>query len=289
MQVTEQRGKNLLDILGSAILALVLALIFGAFALAGVVSMAGATVLLWVAWFVILLTAVGLFRSKSMGIMLTAVCTAGLVGGVLLFLLHFWMVSKKAEEAKAKPNDILVGDHSSSPSPSPSPNVDSTKPSNKSSNVAPDVRVRFIYPGSGALELYNPTNKLANNIKYAVGLWDLDSSPDQVKDALQIPISEGEYIRPKESLGPLGILTSAKDAQRLKSGDRIFGFVMVQCPDCVKTRNYWVYMKYGVGGWYSEEERGIPSNIVKIVLELSTNEEPLLTQLVPLGKRNPIK
>jgi len=121
----------------------------------------------------------------------------------------------------------------------------------------PDI-VPFIYfsPEKKALMLrvMDPAKAVAMNPSFSPYLWDLDA--DDFKNPLQVPAESdaGGFIRNDVSLGPFG-LTSGKYEQRVKSGDHIFGFLVLSCPSCLQTRVYWIYAVMGSHGWYAEAKK----------------------------------
>ena len=114
-----------------------------------------------------------------------------------------------------------------------------------------DIALAFVYP-TDAVAIYE-MNKSSDTVirdpKYAPGIWDLDST--DLNQPLPIPVQTGDYIRPKEGLGPLQFLGTPAALARNKSGDRLFGFVIATCSNCTTSRFYWLYVRYKAGGWYS--------------------------------------
>lgn len=58
----------------------------------------------------------------------------------------------------------------------------------------PNVEARFVYDGDPNLVIMNVSDAIARNIKWAVGVWDLDL-PER-NDPLPIPIATFDWIRP---------------------------------------------------------------------------------------------
>lgn len=113
----------------------------------------------------------------------------------------------------------------------------------------PDLGLFFGYSEAPALIITNPTDRIARDVLYAFGIWNLDLK-DRA-DPLPIRTDRAEYIRARGAVGPIGIFTAPDVKTLLKKGDHLFGFVSVTCPDCLKTRFYWVSITWGQGGWFS--------------------------------------
>ena len=149
-----------------------------------------------------------------------------------------------------------------------------------------DVVIRFVYPTNEvAINLENNSgDTVARDPKYAPGVWDLDS-PD-LNQPLQIPVQTGDYIRPKEMWGPNQFLGVPASLQRIKTGDRLFGFVTATCSNCSRSRFYWLFVKYGTGGWYAEESRPINlAGLAKDIPSIAKSSDVELAALVPEKNR----
>jgi hypothetical protein len=165
--------------------------------------------------------------------------------------------------------------------------------------IGPDVTLRFVYPENPAVVLLNNSNKVANQIKWAVLLWNLDSpraysnqthSPDD-HEPLQIPFSTFDFLRAYTAGGPQNLFGNPLVEPFVRKGDRLFGSASVVCPECSRGHTYFVYIEYGKGGWYWEqknEESGspiYPSRLFKS--DVLAFFERMTTQ-IPLAERLPI-
>jgi hypothetical protein len=151
----------------------------------------------------------------------------------------------------------------------------------------PDLHLRLVYPTHDvAIEVYNDLKGgVADRPKYQITLADLDNLEG---DLLKIPAQEGDFIRPGESWGPTLALGLPAVKAVVKDGDHIFGYALVLCPDCVKTRSYWVYIEQGRSGWYTEMDTPLfPSNMK--FFENLKNHIEWLNQIAPPEKRIPIE
>ena len=150
----------------------------------------------------------------------------------------------------------------------------------------PDVSAKFVGPEEVAILIENSKRAgVAYQPKYGVGLVDLEH-PD---DFLRIPTTTGDFIRAGEAWGPNQFMGLPGVKNIVKPGDRIFGTVTVSCPTCATTRGYWVYIKAGDGGWYSNMQKpGFITNI-GVIAKLAANFEAEMDALVPKEKRLPIQ
>jgi hypothetical protein len=128
----------------------------------------------------------------------------------------------------------------------------------------PDVHLIFVYPESPALILYDASDAPAENAIYSFGMWNLSGPADQLKDPLRIVSSKADFVRGHESAGPNNIFDVPGVKERLQPGDQLFGFVNVSCPRCVRTRQYWLSIKWGAGGWYAELPPGRSIDLVAL-------------------------
>ncbi|MGA8013261.1 MAG: hypothetical protein WB949_12605 [Candidatus Acidiferrales bacterium] len=116
--------------------------------------------------------------------------------------------------------------------------------------------------------------------KFSPGIWDLDALDSY--NPLPIPAETGDYIRPQEGWGPNQFIGVPGSLQRIKAGDRLFGFVTCTCSNCVKSRLYWVYIEYKSGGWFAEEARPVSlDNLAKSIPAITKDSQRELEGLVP--------
>jgi len=122
----------------------------------------------------------------------------------------------------------------------------------KTPKIRPDISLRVVYPEGFATILVNDSSVVLRDPKFFPVVWDLDL-PDRT-DPLPVPTETftGEFIRPHEYLGPEPIVAHQNAASLVKPGHRLFGYIQVECPDCERTKGYWVWAINGTGGWYAE-------------------------------------
>ncbi len=159
----------------------------------------------------------------------------------------------------------------------------------------PDIALEFGTPKEIRFWVVNISSVLIREPQYQLGLWDLDARAKGGGDDpgnLMIPVKTLEYIRPRSARGPWTIESLARSGSRIPDGHVVFGWAMVQCPDCLRRRNYWVYMKKGETAWYTEipqtEELRIMSQISG-VLRSGPNYEALIDEIVPKISRSPVQ
>jgi hypothetical protein len=151
----------------------------------------------------------------------------------------------------------------------------------------PDVTLRLVYPKHPALELQNMSNRIAREIKYSVGLWNIDKPTD--KNPLPIPTSVFDFLRPHSVGGPQAIFQHV--GSKLQSGTRLFGSISVVCSECVRGRTYLVYITWGQGGWFYEVPGLTAGNLMWPVNFESRNIDAIAVEAmaaIPEDRRIPI-
>jgi len=123
-----------------------------------------------------------------------------------------------------------------------------------------DVALRFVYPKSPSLILLNNSDAIAKNIKWSVALWNMDL-PDR-NGPLPIPVGTFDSIKPHNEGGPQNLFSTRIVSPLLKQGDRLFGSVALDCPECKRGRTYIVKITWGDGGWYAEIENETPGRLL---------------------------
>lgn len=127
--------------------------------------------------------------------------------------------------------------------------------------IQPDIAVRLVSRKELTVALLNvsPPGILVTDPKFTIVIWNLDL-PDRDE-----PIPDGrlitktfdrKWIRQEETFIVLRFTRVPEIAALIKTGDRLFGWIAATCPDCVKTKTYWIYTIHGQGGWYSELPQG---------------------------------
>ncbi len=101
---------------------------------------------------------------------------------------------------------------------------------------------------------------LVRDPTYLASFWNLDEAgASQGLPAFRRSDS-GDFIKPGEfGFGPSAVFdltgpSAPYTVGRIKQGDRLFGLGTANCSNCEKSKCYWIYYVYGVGGWYSPRE-----------------------------------
>ncbi len=159
----------------------------------------------------------------------------------------------------------------------------------RESSLPPDLALIFSDPSSVVVTVLNKSKSVANEPAYYVALWDIDSSPGLLLQPLQIPAQTGAFVRSGEGWGPNMMMGLPAVSARVKQGDRIFGFASVTCPECRLRRYYWLYIKQGYGGWYSETKPVNLQAMGRSIPAIAHEPDSTLSRLVPVQKRTPIR
>jgi len=105
-----------------------------------------------------------------------------------------------------------------------------------------------------SLILENNSNRIAENIVYGVAIFDLNF-PEAIAPApatrVPLPIVGGkvDFLRPHNSTAGHDIFLRV--SQKIRRGDKIFGYLTADCPTCEFKSGIWVYYEWGNGGWYA--------------------------------------
>jgi hypothetical protein len=310
---TPQGAKFLRAILGCAAFSIFLDAVWSYFAVSGLVHMESARAILIFAW---LIGTVGIVVSdrvwaKQFVHRVRLSFAASILLAVLLLGLDAWTIRHRPSEvhpiawadfpaslanriADAVYNRIapLFREQLAKPdnnsNSSPVPKETPPKPP-----VKPDIGLRFVHPEDASFVLENTSQVVLYTPKFWFVLMDLDVpgannlEGTAIPDILPIPAeAQQDFIRPGDRTLPRSIVSYYPTVSKIvKPNDRVFGSVGVTCPDCIKTRTYWLYFVVGAGGWYSEivkQPKGLP------LLRLMLSTEEVLNEFVPIRKRIPI-
>jgi hypothetical protein len=229
-------------------------------------------------------------------------CSLIITGLLLLAISSYGVIEEYRKEhtpnavpapqpARVDPQAPKVITSSTSPAGHVAPKVKAVPPSKVVSGApsgltSPDVIARVVGLKEPAIFIQNVSTVLAREAVYQIVLWNLDSTRDDSIPLVQRSIS---FIRAGEGSGPYP-LTEDNSLPFTKPGDRLFGYLEVTCPECAKTKPYWVFTIYQHGGWYAEfPEAQFPmsSLIVKQVPIMRIDLDAWISQNVS-GNRIPI-
>ncbi len=153
--------------------------------------------------------------------------------------------------------------------------------------ILPDLHLELVYPTSVGIMIVNDKRaRVAEKPKYQFLLMDLDNLD---ANSLRIPVLEGDFIRPGEGWGPNMMMDLPEVRAVVHPGDRVFGYGMVLCPTCAKTRSYWIYIEQGKGGWYCEMPKPLYPTGRQFFDEMKAHFDAYLNELAPPGCRVPIE
>jgi hypothetical protein len=118
----------------------------------------------------------------------------------------------------------------------------------------PDIFADLIYPASLSMAVRNVSRiKTARDVRYELYLLNLDHPIVYKFQTISSGSHLIDFVRPQGSFRTEALqLNTSPPIPPLESGNRLFGSLVVQCPDCKHIRTYWVYWTYGISGMYYE-------------------------------------
>jgi hypothetical protein len=117
----------------------------------------------------------------------------------------------------------------------------------------PDVTLALYYTDDLSVQVKNQGRKVARDTLYQGLFWKLNKPKREAYEWANAKPAEVKYVRPGNGFAPTEVQWwFGEGGTLLQNGDRLFGYMTVQCPDCVKERIYWVYFEFGGEGGYSE-------------------------------------
>ncbi len=136
----------------------------------------------------------------------------------------------------------------------PPPVVNISPPVHPGPSQKPDISACLLQPKDFALALINTSASdiAVRDPEYNIAVWDLDIPDDKPHGVLVSTPNPQRWISRREYVIVYAMSFLPHIGSMLKSGDRVFGWVTVACPDCAKYKAYWVYGVYGQSGWYSQ-------------------------------------
>jgi hypothetical protein len=78
-----------------------------------------------------------------------------------------------------------------------------------------------------------------------------------------------DAIRPDGSYLPSTLELILDPNEPLKNGTRLYGYLSISCPECIAHRVYWVLIKYGEEGWYTELSKADSEYSLKVLGNLT--------------------
>jgi len=119
----------------------------------------------------------------------------------------------------------------------------------------PDVEAILIYPQAPSIVIHNTSKtKAAREIFYEARFWNLSKPGAPAFELVSSLVGTVSAMSPESLAGPFRFQLRGSQGAEASLGqvDRLFGYVTLQCPDCLRLRLYWVYEEYGKTGSYCE-------------------------------------
>ncbi len=132
------------------------------------------------------------------------------------------------------------------PSPTQTPTPVPAAPSSPKAKI----RLEAIFVNPNHLGIFlTARGGLVRDPKYAVLLWN--PKRDQLNMLPSVSTTNiGDFLKEGQTVGPLNAL-STQEIPLISNGDLLVGLSRIDCSICDQSQDYWIYYRYGVGGWYS--------------------------------------
>jgi len=118
----------------------------------------------------------------------------------------------------------------------------------------PDVEAFFVYPERPSIVIHNKSRtKVAHGVLYEARFWNLSKPAGGLYEFTGSKVGSLDAVRPEGTFGPNPFELFVGTSPSIPAeGEQLFGFVMVQCPDCQSLHFYWMYVVFGKTGVYRE-------------------------------------
>jgi hypothetical protein len=131
----------------------------------------------------------------------------------------------------------------------------------------PDVTVRLSVTGNRTISAvgHSENGLMAERVKYEFELFNttafIQGRPEEWQYS-RYERDKGEWAKRDSDLkiGPIFVRSAFVENQR--NGDRIIGTAIINCPTCVRSHGYWLYLKVGEGGWFAETADGSEPRLI---------------------------
>jgi hypothetical protein len=124
----------------------------------------------------------------------------------------------------------------------------------------PDVHLALFYTDEFSVAVSNAGKKIARDTFYQGMFWNLSRPQNGMFQFASAKGDEVKYIRPGGGFAPTVLQWHyghyGSDSPPPQEGDKLFGYMTVQCPDCVQERLYWIFFAVGGDGIYREGRWG---------------------------------
>ena len=151
----------------------------------------------------------------------------------------------------------------------------------------PEVTAKFVQATSPGLIVLNNSQVVVRDPSCSVNMWNFSRTPPISLPTYNQP-NPGQFIKPGAGL-LLATLDNPSMKPQITAGDRLFGFVSVDCPECKTARFYWLFVIYGrpVDAWYAEVPEGQQVDVIAVNKALGETNWDIETFMsrVPHGPR----
>jgi hypothetical protein len=135
----------------------------------------------------------------------------------------------------------------------------------------PDIHAIPVYPLKPAVIVFNKSKiKPVRDGSYQLITINVDKWLGDRYQHVSSKATKVDAIRPDDGYLPSTLELILDPNKPLKKGDRLYGYLSISCPDCIAHRIYWVLIKYGEEGWYTE----LPDNKSEHPLKALDNLNP---------------
>jgi hypothetical protein len=149
----------------------------------------------------------------------------------------------------------------------------------------PDVHLALFYTDEFSVAVSNSGKKIARDSMYQGAFWNLSKPQNGAFQFASVKVQDVKYIRPGGGFAPTKAEWYYGNGGSPEAGDKLFGYMTVQCPDCFQERLYWVFFSVGGDGAYRE---GKFSEYSFVADAAAASAQSLLSSpgLLRLGKGN---
>lgn len=158
--------------------------------------------------------------------------------------------------------------------------------------TSPEVTLHFTGPKGLLFEVWNTSEKLAEDVRYQLTLYNFSIIDEDGKyENVSVPVDTIDFIRPGRGAGPWSIKDHAVNGQNIENGHHIFGHALVQCRKCERIPQYWIFVQMGQSGWHAPIALHEELDVWREFAEVLDRQDYLraINKLVPKDRRYPIR
>jgi O-acetyl-ADP-ribose deacetylase len=136
--------------------------------------------------------------------------------------------------------------------------------SHQASAQAPEVTAKFVQGTSPGIIVLNNSQVVVRDPSCSVVMWNFSKTPPISLPTYNQP-NPGQFIKPGAGL-ILATVDNPSMKPQIAAGDKLFGYVSVDCPECKTARFYWLFVIYGqpMDAWYSEVPKGQQVDVLAV-------------------------